>query len=217
MSDLRDQQLVPGRNIVKRKVVLTTLFVGWLLTVGLGLKMVWNYAAQAGEAAAPPAHWPSGSVLQPASDRATLVLLAHPRCPCTRATVGELAVLMAKCQGKLTAYVSFYQPAGDDWERTNLWNSASEIPGVSVLRDEDGSVAASFNAATSGQVLLYDSRGDLLFAGGITSARGHSGDNSGREAIISILNNQTEEHQGTPVFGCPIFDPHSQCNEGTHQ
>ena len=132
---------------------------------------------------------------------------------------GSLAVLMAKCQGKLTAYVSFYRPAGagDDWDRTDLWNSAAEIPGVSVLRDEDGSVAASFNAATSGQVLLYDSRGDLQFAGGITSARGHSGDNSGREAIISIVNNQTEEHQGTPVFGCPIFDPHSQCNEGTHQ
>jgi hypothetical protein len=65
--------------------------------------------------------------------------------------------------------------------------------------------------------LLYDSHGDLLFAGGITSARGHSGDNSGREAIIQILNNQTEEHQGTPVFGCPIFDPHSECNEGIHQ
>jgi hypothetical protein len=204
---------------VKRKVIFTTLFVAWLATVGLGLKVVWNYAAQPGEAAAPPAHWPSGSPIQPASDRATLVLLAHPRCPCTRATVNELAVLMAKCQGKLVAYVSFYRPAGagDDWERTDLWNSASVIPGVSVLRDEDGAIAASFNGATSGQALLYDSRGDLQFAGGITSARGHSGDNSGRAAIISILNSQTEEHQGTPVFGCPLFDPHSTCNGGTHQ
>jgi hypothetical protein len=59
---------------------------------------------------------------------------------------------------------------------------------------------------------LYGPGGDLLFSGGITAARGHSGDNCGRSTIISLL---TEETANAPVragpaqtfvFGCPLFD-----------
>ena len=204
---------------MKRKVILTTIVIVWSLTLGLGLKYLWDYAALAGEAAAPPGRWPVDCRIQPASDRATLVLLAHPHCPCTRATIGELARIMAKCKGRLIAYVAFYKPTdfGDDWERTDLWDAAAAIPDVSVIRDEEGSVAASFNAATSGQAVLYDSRGELLFAGGITAARGHSGDNLGSSAIVSLLTTQTTEHVETPVFGCPLFDRHSECNEGVEK
>ena len=202
-----------------RKVILTSIGMVWLLTIGLGIRMLWGYASTAGEAANPPSHWPADCRIQPDADRATLVLLAHPHCPCSRATIRELALLMTQCKGKVTAYVAFYKPAGvaDDWERTDLWNAASEIPGVSVLCDEDGSLASRFKASTSGQALLYDSKGELLFAGGITAARGHSGDNFGRASIVSLLTKQTTEQVGTPVYGCPLFDPHSECNEGVQQ
>jgi len=123
---------------------------------------------------------------------------------------------MAGAKGKLIAYVAFYKPAdvADNWETTDLWNSASEIPDVSVLTDENGVLAASFNAATSGQAVLYDQQGALLFAGGITAGRGHSGDNFGRAAIVSLLNEHAGGQVEGPVFGCPIFDRHSECNEG---
>jgi hypothetical protein len=202
-----------------RKIVLTAIGIVWLMTVGLGIRMLWNYASSEGEAANPPAHWPAHCRIQPAADRATLILLAHPHCPCSRATIGELALLMAQCQGRVTAYVAFYEPAGaaKDWIRTGLWDSAAEIPGVSVLSDEDGALAAQFKASTSGQAVLYDSHGELLFAGGITAARGHSGDNFGRTAIVSLLTEQTTqrvgEQVGTPVYGCPLFDRHIECNE----
>jgi hypothetical protein len=181
--------------------------------------MLWNYASSEGEAANPPAHWPADCRVQPATDRATLVLLAHPHCPCSRATIRELALLMAQCKGKVTAYVAFYKPAevADDWAKTDLWDSASEIPDVSVLSDEDGSLASRFKASTSGQALLYDSQGELLFAGGITAARGHSGDNFGRTAIVSLLTTPATEQVGTPVYGCPLFDRHSECNERVQQ
>ena len=42
-------------------------------------------------------------------------------------------------------------------------------------------------AITSGQTLLYDTKGHLVFSGGITGGRGHEGDNTGRESIEKYL------------------------------
>jgi hypothetical protein len=119
-------------------------------------------------------------------------MLAHPKCPCTRASIGELAAIMAHCQGRLNAYVLFMKPEGftEDWEKTDLWQSASQIPDVQVISDPSGEEARRFSAVTSGQTLLYDLKGELLFSGGITPSRGHSGDNAGKSAIVSIINRE---------------------------
>ena len=87
---------------------------------------------------------------------------------------------------------------------------AAAIPGAQVLRDAGGVEAARFQAATSGQTLLYSAEGDLLFNGGITSARGHAGDNFGKSAIISLVNGGRAEHAETPVFGCTLESCHPQ-------
>lgn len=153
------------------------------------------------------------SRIERAPDRATLIMLAHPHCPCTRASIGELALLMAHAQGRVNAYVLFLKPQGftDDWEKSDLWRSAAEIPGVSVLKDEGGVEAARFHAATSGQTVLYDATGRLLFSGGITGGRGHSGDNAGRSAITALLNEGEAEQAETAVYGCPLFNRDSEC------
>ena len=57
-----------------------------------------------------------------------------------------------------------------------------------MLRDDDGAEARRFGAETSGQTLLYDEHGALLFSGGITGARGHAGDNAGRASLVALLN-----------------------------
>jgi hypothetical protein len=140
-------------------------------------------------------------------------MLAHPHCPCTRASIGELALLMAHSQGRVTAYVLFLKPAGfsDDWEKTDLWHSAASIPGVKVMIDDGGAEARRFHAATSGQTMLYDAEGRLLFSGGITGSRGHAGDNAGRSAIVSLLNTGAAERAETFVFGCRLFGANSEC------
>jgi hypothetical protein len=133
-------------------------------------------------------------------------MFAHPRCPCTRASLGELEKIMARCQGAVDARVVFLQPAGqsEDWCQTDLWRSAAGIPGVRVVPDVGGALARRFHAATSGQTLVYNDRGELLFSGGITLARGHAGDNPGASAIEACLAGQTPECREAPVFGCPI-------------
>lgn len=141
--------------------------------IGVGLTLLWRYANTSGQGAAPPSQWPVDSGMQLANDRATLVMLTHPHCPCTRASIGELARLMTQAQGRVTAYALFVKPPGssEDWEKADLWRSAAEIPGVKVVVD-DGVEAQRFGAATSGQTVLYDASGHLLFSGGITAAPG---------------------------------------------
>lgn len=141
-----------------------------------------------------------------ASDRPTLVLLAHPRCPCTAASIGELARIMARAQGKVAAYVLFAKPegAGSNWDDTALRASATDIPGVTVVSDAEGAEARRFGAETSGHTLLFAPDGRLLFSGGITPARGHAGDNAGADAIASLIRTGTSKRVGTLVFGCSL-------------
>jgi hypothetical protein len=126
---------------------------------------------------------------------------------------------MAHTQGRLTAYVLFLKPEGfsDDWEKTDLWQSARSIPGVTTVVDDDGNEAQHFHSATSGQTMLYDADGRLLFSGGITGSRGHYGDNAGLSAIESLVNTGTAERSESFVFGCPLFNESSECQGSKHE
>jgi hypothetical protein len=202
-----------------RRLILIVACVTWSLVTGLGLGLLWKYENAAGPAATAPAHWPSDSSMRPATDRATLIMLAHPHCPCTRAGIGELARLMTQAPGRAKAFVLFLKPSGSstDWEKTDLWHSAASIPGVTVIADNDGAEARRFHAQTSGQTALYDVDGRLLFSGGITGSRGHSGDNAGRSAIVSLLNTGDAERTETLVFGCPLSNTPSECLDETNE
>lgn len=188
----------------------------WTLVVGVGLGLLWAYENAPGPVVSAPSRWPADSRLQMATDRPTLLMLAHPRCPCTRASIGELSRLMTQARGRLTTYVLFLKPAAssDDWEKTDIWQSAASIPGVIVVVDDEGAEAQRFRAVTSGQTVLYDTDGSLLFSGGITGSRGHSGDNAGRSAVVSLLNTGKAAYSETFAFGCPLQGANTEC-QGT--
>lgn len=136
-------------------------------------------------------------------------MLAHPKCSCTRASIGELAELMERVRGTVDAHVLFLHPDDADarWEHTDLWTRAAAISGVTVHSDVGGREAARFRAATSGDTVVYDANGALVFRGGITAARGHAGDNPGRQRIVSLITAGTADRPTSPVFGCPLQDP----------
>lgn len=203
----------------KSSAILFLSLISWSTLVCFGLWLLWGYQNTPGLAANSPREWPTNSRIQPARDHATLVMLAHPFCPCTRASIGELASIMAHSQGRLSAYVLFLKPAGSSeaWEKTDLWQSASRILGVKVIPDDEGREARLFHAATSGQTVLYDRDGRLLFRGGITSSRGHFGDNAGQASIISIVNAEVPDRTDTSVFGCPLFHPQTECRTSTDE
>jgi hypothetical protein len=190
----------------------------WLLGAIAGLSVLWRFDNAPGLGANAPGQWPRDSALNRASGRATLVLLAHPQCSCTRASLDELGEALARAHTRPKTYVLFLKPEGvsSGWEQTDSWRMAAALPGVTVVRDDSGREALRFGAATSGQTLLYDADGALLFSGGITAARGHAGDNAGRSELVSLLNreqsarartlNPEQSHRdATSVFGCPLF------------
>jgi hypothetical protein len=135
-------------------------------------------------------------------------MLAHPHCPCTRATIAELARLMTDADGRVDTHVLFLKPSEmeEGWERTDLWRRAGSIAGVRVVSDVDGREAARFGATVSGQVLLYDRTGRLVFRGGITGARGHEGDNLGRRQLASLIRTGNAAARESRVFGCSLVN-----------
>jgi len=192
-------------------------FAVWLMVAVAGLAGLWGYATRPGVAGSPPSRWPQASALTPSPAQFTLVMFVHPYCPCTRASIGELAILMAHAGGRLRSYLVFERPAAGlpgKWQLTDLWTSAAQIPGVLVTVDYSGE-AQRFGSATSGQTAIYDTRGRLRFSGGITAARGHWGDNAGVFEVESLLLGDQSRQASTPVFGCLLFSAREKNSAGS--
>jgi hypothetical protein len=179
----------------------------WLLCVALGFLILAQEEFTPVKASPQVALFPRSSALQLDSDKPTLVLFAHPHCPCTRASLRELDGLLAQTQNRVSAIVVFTIPDGvpAGWEKGDLWNAAVTIPGLRVIRDLGGREAHQFDVQGSGHVLLFASSGKLLFSGGITATRGHEGDNVGLTAIVSFILHGHASVSQTPVFGCSLL------------
>jgi hypothetical protein len=212
----------------KRPILIVLALAVWFTAVGAGMSLLRTYSLTPAVAGVPGPRWPTPSRIVPRSGYFTLVMTIHPHCPCSRASIGELGILMAHSNGRLAAFVVFVEPPGfgESWTKSDLWTSAGLIPGVTRIIDR-GTEAALFGAATSGQTMVYDRRGNLLFSGGLTAARGHYGDNPGVSEIVALLSAptlagrarlvaSTSELAGTQlhaaVYGCPLFAPSSNRN-----
>jgi hypothetical protein len=165
-----------------------------------------RYSAKPGTPPRDPTAWPSEWELRPQPSGTTLVVALHPRCACSRATLGELAQLMTQNANGVRAYVLMIRPDGtpDGFEHSPLWDLAATIPSVTVIADPGGRLASRLGAETSGQTYAFNSEGKLLFAGGVTPARGHMGDSAGADALTAILLRETPRAARTEVFGCPL-------------
>jgi hypothetical protein len=180
----------------------------WLAGVGAGLWALWAFDNRPGVSATAPGRWPVGTALTRSADRPTLLMVAHPQCTCTRASLEELAEILARASSlRPRTYVLFLKPSSVDagWEQTGLWRQAAALPDVTVLRDDGGVEARRFGVETSGQAMLYDERGTLIYSGGITGSRGHAGENAGELALVALLTRGHAERRTASVFGCSLF------------
>jgi hypothetical protein len=183
----------------------------WISLVGTGMLLLMRYATSPGSAGTVRTDWPGRSLLARDPKSPTLVMVVHPKCVCTRASLEELAAILSRTNRRLRTYVLFLHPAGeaDNWHETALWKAANRLPGVIVRRDDGGVEAGRFGARTSGHVYLYSASGRLLYSGGITPQRGHAGVNSGRLAVIEFVNGGHGAPAG-PVFGCSTAGPETR-------
>lgn len=186
------------------KILLATV---WLASVLGGFGALAWYKAQPGPIGTIHKKWPDAVTISPDAFKYSLMIFAHPKCECSDATIEELVNVLKESPDRLNVRIFFYHPKGtsSDWAKTALWNKASQTPGVELFTDEGGIMARYFGAKTSGQTYLYNTRGELMFAGGITQSRGHIGDNKGRRAIATAVRTGNASAEFTNAFGCGLF------------
>lgn len=186
----------PSARRQRSGLVVGFAAVVWLAGVAAGFAVWDRYDATPGAQAE--------AAGEPGAAAWTLTLYAHPHCPCTRASLDELAELARALPPVVQVRVVFVRPAGaaPGWERTASWDAAAAIPGVEVTCDADGD-AARAGAATSGHVVLTDAAGRVAFRGGLTRGRGRVGESAARRTILGVVAGEQADGEA-PVYGCPL-------------
>ncbi len=99
------------------------------------------------------------------------------------------------------------------WSRAlaSLQEWTARIPACRVVVDPEGEEAARFGSATSGDVLVFNPSGQIVFRGGVTRGRGIEGECASSRKLMGILRRDPASVRGTPpscrslVYGCPIL------------
>jgi hypothetical protein len=178
----------------------------WAAVVVIYLGWLTAYSFAPGGLATPPRLQAVALPRARDADSHLLVMAVHPKCPCSRASVGELGRLLARSRDRLECVVLVYRPHEQrgSWSDTDLVETTRLQPHTQIADDTDGQLARQLGMTTSGSVVLYSPQGEPEFWGGITMARGHAGDNIGSDAILAIVSGAEPARRTAPVFGCRI-------------
>ena len=199
----------------------------WAVTIAGGAGYLAAHGARAGDAG------PSPAALDPwreilglggglgrdlGGDSWTVVMAAHPRCPCTRASADELELALAGATEPRELVILAFRPeagAANDhpgFADTPTLRRLASLDGARVVADPGGALAARLGALTSGHTLVYDPSGRLRFAGGLTPSRAHVGPNTGSAAVRALLRAEPARAADAPVYGCPLDNSNTNSN-----
>jgi hypothetical protein len=204
--------------------LLHVLLGCWIVASVLGFLVLEAHNIRQGDRGNPPTSWPHGTALTLDKSRPTLLIFLHPHCPCSRASLDELAWVMSRCRGRVSPIAVVYHPAqpSDEWLRSGpgIERDLIDQPELPFCYDTNGTEARRFGIATSGHVLLFDTQGQRIFEGGITFSRGHRGVNRGREELLAQILSmklpaKPSSGSAPPVFGCPLFTTDATREEGS--
>jgi hypothetical protein len=184
--------------------IATTAGVLWL-----GLILSWSsfltgHQFRPGDASTFKQDWPQASRLHPSPDTLTVVLFAHPECPCLSATLTETERLQTLLREPFRLFVVFEDDPAFDLFRSRHFRRVSDWKNAMVVHDADNHEIALFGVQTSGQVLIFDKDRRLLFSGGITESRAHEGDNINLERAVAAGRSHASKVALTPVYGCSL-------------
>lgn len=186
----------------------------WLGMLGIGIGVIEHYANQPGPVGSEPAAHEPGT--HEPRTRPLARMYVHPRCPCSRASLLELAALMSSPQVVADLEIHFYRPADapDDWASGRAWRLAQQIPRARILIDPEAARAHADGALTSGHLVIRTADGAIAYSGGITRSRGEQGHSPAHDRVLHLLGAERDSHnepalaQAAPatglVFGCRI-------------
>lgn len=178
----------------------------WLLAISAGMGWWIVHDRTPGASAATGNSWPSNASMVLSEQTGTVIMFVHPHCPCTRASLAKLDSALAACAQKPRVYV-VVSPIERDASKTLAsanYRRAEQITGAVCIIDDDRRAQARFGAATSGQVVYFDSRGDLKFSGGLTAERGGMAPGGVEQQFVAAVRDTAPSLVLAPVFGCPL-------------
>lgn len=178
----------------------------WCAFVFTGLSLLWAHTWTPGEEAKAPRLWPAGTSIVREPGCFTLVLFAHPQCPCVRTSLAELAALPGVRGERVRTVIVVDRPRSKTIEWSLPFNdrAMAAFPNAKIVDDFGALELKRFGAKTSGETMLFNPAGEMIFHGGITAGRGHAGPNAGATALQTLLDGR-EAASAAPVFGCPLF------------
>lgn len=136
---------------------------------------------------------------------AVLLVAAHPQCPCLPATLEQVLPLTTGADAPaLRVLVMTPRRLPPEWDPAAATAVRAGLPPGSVVDDLDGELARQLGMLTTGHVLLYGDRGELLFDGGVTAGRGHRGDNTAARTLRARVADRRPLGDSPSVYGCPV-------------
>jgi hypothetical protein len=185
--------------------VAAGVVVLWLLVIVGWSAFLTQHAFRPSTGTAFSQDWPKQSHLVPSPDNYTVVLFAHPECPCASATLAEMERLRALAGDAFRLIVVFEDDPAFDLSASRNFRQVSGWNNVVLIRDTARRETELFGAKTSGQMLIFNKDRRLLFKGGITESRGHEGDNDYLQQAVLICRSQSSKVAITPVYGCSLY------------
>jgi hypothetical protein len=182
--------------VLGKRVVWIGIGVIWVAALVVCMDWAMKYESTPGRAASrAPLETPK------AGDRWTVVVVAHPLCPCTAASLRALRALAAKHSDELKCEVVF---AGDrPVEPSDSMRTADVIATAKVRWMTAQKAEEEYGTYTSGQAFVYDPNGKLVYSGGLTPGRGVEQPRYALELFDNILA-RGQATKPTPVFGCAL-------------
>ncbi len=194
---------------------LAVSLVLWAVAVAVAVGALMTYGNRPGELGEPAPTWSLEALGEPATDRPTLVMFVHPKCPCTRASLEQVAKVQAARPHAFDLQFVIFVPTDEvgDWRNSDLIAFALRLAPEGVQFDSGGVLTKDAGARVSGTVAFYSTDGRLQFWGGVTPARGHQGPAAGLEAIRDLIDGNDAASRRAAVFGCPFFEAGESCAE----
>lgn len=153
--------------------------------------MSWSYQ---------PGEHRSGVATPPKGEDLRAVMLVHPDCPCTEASLNLYLNAVNKTKSPLKTLIVIPGPSRSSRNIT----LARTIPNsqLKFLSAED--ISKQYGISTSGHLLVWNGQ-KLVFSGGVTDARGEEVAAGAFDELTAVLGS-TKAAGETPVFGCPAYN-----------
>jgi hypothetical protein len=192
---------------MRSRTFVALLLTLWAVGIGVGANILWRHETTAGAPSRAPSDWPPGSKIPRAAGKTTVILFGHPACPCTMASLEELARVLTSLPNDAEAFLVIEYPKEEasQFDHSPIEARAKEITKLTIIKDVGGSEVKRFGIQTSGETVVYSPSGTRVFSGGITPGRAHQGENAGSSAVIALLHHQPAQTSTTPVYGCALF------------